>query len=77
MQIIACLTTDDEALVRKGNIYSGIDVAGRGVVVEETAAVDETLLEVEGELLRLQALFGVERAEEFGFEAGGNGIVEF
>lgn len=75
LDIVANLTTDEEALVAQGSVRDGAD-GTRGLQVTENTAVEVVLLEEEVDLLALVAGIGLEVVQDLGLEAGGEGVVE-
>ena len=75
LDVVADLTTNNEALVRNDGIGNGADGTSGGVVSEDTA-VEVGLLEVEVDLLALVASGGAEVGENLGLQARGEGVVE-
>lgn len=75
LDVVANLTTNNEALVGNDGIGKGTDGTG-GRVVSEDAAVEVRLLEVEVDLLALVAGSGAEVGKDLGLQAGGEGVVE-
>lgn len=75
LDVVANLTTDEEALVAQDSIGGGADSA-RGLEVTEDAAVEVVLLEQKVDLLALVSSVGLEVAEDLGLQARGKGVVE-
>ena len=75
LDVVADLTTNDEALVGDDSVGDGTDGTGSGVVGEDTA-VEVGLLEVEVDLLALVAGSRAEVGENLGLQAAGKGVVE-
>ena len=75
LDVVADLTTNDEALVGDDSVGDGTDGTGSGVVGEDTA-VEVGLLEVEVDLLALVAGSRAEVGEDLGLQAAGESIVE-
>jgi hypothetical protein len=75
LDVVADLTTNNEALVGNDGIGNGANGTSGGVVSEDTA-VEVGLLEVEVDLLALVSSSGAEVGEDLGLQAGGEGVVE-
>ena len=75
LDVVADLTTNDEALVGDDSVGDGTDGTGSGVVGEDTA-VEVGLLEVEVDLLALVAGSRAEVGEDLSLQAAGKGVVE-
>lgn len=75
LDIVASLTTDEEALVADDTVDDGSQVAG-GRVVEEGAGLEGGLLEGQVELLALVARAGREDRGELRLQALGEGVVQ-
>ena len=75
MHIVANLATNDEAFVADDSIGGSANGPG-GRVVDEGAAVEVGLLEVEVDLLALVAGSRVEVGEDLSLQAAGKGVVE-
>lgn len=75
LDVVADLTTNNEALVGNDGIGNGANGTS-GRVVSEDAAVEVGLLEVEVDLLALVAGSRAEVGENLGLQAAGKGVVE-
>lgn len=77
LDVVASLTTDEEALVAGGHVKDGIEVAVGETVVDESAGVDVGVLEGKVELLGgAVGLAGVPEVLEVDLDAGGGDIGE-
>ena len=75
LDVVADLTTNNEALVGNDGVGNSADGTSGGVVSEDTA-VEVGLLEVEVDLLALVAGSRAEVGENLGLQAAGEGVVE-
>lgn len=77
LDVVASLTTDEEALVAGGHIKDGVKVAVGKAVVDEGAGVDVGVLEGKVELLGgAVGLAGVPEVLEVDLDAGGGDVGE-
>ena len=77
LDVVASLTTNEEALVAGGHIKDGVKVAVGEAVVDESAGVDVGVLEGKVELLgSAVGLAGVPEVLEVDLDAGGGDVGE-
>lgn len=75
LDVVANLTTNEEALVAEDGIGDGAD-GTRGLEVTKDTAVEVVLLEEEVDLLALVAGIGLEVVQDLRLEAGSEGVIE-
>ena len=77
LNVVGSLSAGEETFVRDDGVDSSGHVAGRGGVVTKHTTVQNALLEVEVDFLAfVEALLGREVADNLGFHAIGNEVVE-
>lgn len=76
LDVETCLAANQETFMGNNTIYGGVHVAGCRDKLAKGAYVKGALLEVQVALLRLETRLGCYLTDVFGFDAGGEDIIE-